>query len=137
MNTNDAIDHRNMLRVDAHPVSLRLPPGAAVFTVRGEVWLTQEGMAADIVLKRGERFDVRNRSKLVISATSESADVFIVDPSVARAHRQDNVYDFARSRAAQLRHDELVRLANAIALRLRSLAARWRGARVLTRISAS
>ena len=138
MNPNDAISSSNTLHVDAKPVSMRLPAGSAIFATRGEVWITQEGMIDDIILGPGQRFDVPNREKLVVSATRESADLFIAAPPAARAHRQRDVYDFARSHALQLRHDELARLTNAAAMKVQTLAARWRNLRLLwPRTSAS
>jgi hypothetical protein len=119
------------LRLDAHPVTLHLAPGSAVYAVRGEVWITQEGMRDDIIIAPGGRFVVPGRGSLVISATGDAADLFIVGAELARAHSAPDVFDFARSHAAALRRAELVRLAGRAAVLLRSLIGQLRAAPTL------
>jgi len=97
--------------LDATPLELRLRPGAVVFAVRGEVWITQERMQDDIVIAAGERFDVRSREPLLLSAIKESAVVLVVAPAGAAIASGRDVYDVMRARAKQLRRDELTRLA--------------------------
>ncbi len=113
--------------LDAAPLELRLRPGAAVFAVRGEVWITQERRHDDIVLAAGERFDVRSREPLLLSAIKESAVVFVVVPAEARITRGRDLYDVMRARAAQLRRDELTRLAQIVKDGIAMLVTRTRG----------
>ena len=40
------------LAVDASPTPLRLPKGSAIFAYRGDLWITQEGMRDDWILRR-------------------------------------------------------------------------------------
>jgi hypothetical protein len=114
------------LEVGAAPVALRLPAGSAIFTVRGEAWITQERLADDIILGPGERFDVPNRELLVISATRGPATLFVAEPAAARRHTTRDVVDFARRHAGQLRREDSRYLAGALAAALRDLAGRVR-----------
>lgn len=102
------------INLDLQPLALRLRPGAAVFAVRGEVWLTQERMADDVILAAGERFDVGSRELLIVSATKGSADIHVVAPAQARTANSRDFHDFMRARATQLRHEEIGRLAKAL-----------------------
>ena len=80
-------------------------------------------MIEDIVLGAGQRFDVRSREPLVISATRGRAVLFIARPAVARRHGERNVLDFVRRHAAdQRRHmvDTLFDRARALLQRARS-----------------
>ena len=121
--------HRNdaTFSLDATPLKLRLSPGAAVFAVRGQVWITQERMADDIVLVAGQRFDVRGREPLLLSAIKESAVVLVVAPEEARISSGRDLYDVMRARAAQLRRDELTHLTHAIQDGIAMLLTRTRG----------
>jgi hypothetical protein len=121
----------NTLRVDTHPVTLHLLPGSTVFAVRGEAWITQDGLCEDIIVTPGRAFVVPGRGSLVISATRDAADLFIVRPELARAHPATDVFDFARSQAAALRRAEIVRVAGRAAALWRSLVAQLRGAPIL------
>lgn len=121
---HDATD--NALRVDTHPVTVHLRPGSTIFAVRGEAWITQEGLRDDIILAPGGRFIVPGHGSLVISATRGAADLFIVRPELARAHPATDVYDFARSHAAALRRAEILRVARGAVVQLRSLVAQLR-----------
>jgi hypothetical protein len=98
-----------------------------VFGVRGKVWLTQERMADDVILAAGERFDVRSRELLIVSATQGSADIHIVAPADARAASSRDLHDFMRTRAMQLRHEEIGRLASVLRGEIIGLIARTRG----------
>jgi len=115
------------IKLDSQPLALRLLPGAAVFAVRGEVWLTQERMADDVILAAGERFDVGSRELLIVSATKGSADIHIVAPAEARAANSRDLHDFMRTRATQLRHEEIGRLASVLRGEIFGLIARTRG----------
>ena len=39
------------------PLSLYLPEGAAIHSVVGKLWITQEGLIDDFIIPAGERFD--------------------------------------------------------------------------------
>jgi hypothetical protein len=114
------------MHLDREPVSVRLPAGAAIFAVRGEAWITQEGMFDDVVLGPGQRFDVSTGEQLVISATRGTADLFIARPLYARRLPVADVHDFARCRAARLRREEIAQFSSALVDAARALAARLR-----------
>lgn len=105
MNSSPSLDPSagTTFEVDGTPITLRLPAGAALFTVRGEAWITQERMPDDVILGAGDRFDVRGRGPLVISATHGRAALFVAEPGVARLLPMHDVHDFVRSHARQLR----------------------------------
>ena len=115
------------INLDSQPLALRLRPGSAVFGVRGKVWLTQERMADDVILAAGERFDVGSRELLIVSSTKGSADIHIVAPADARTANSRDLYDFLRTRAIQLRHEEIGRLAKVLRGEIFGLIARTRG----------
>ncbi len=74
------------LAVDASPTSLRLPNGSAIVAYRGDLWITQEGMRDDWILRPGERFDVKGRGLILVSATRRgSAHLFVVSPPRLRS----------------------------------------------------
>jgi len=75
------------VRIDANPLRLQLPIGSAVFVVRGEVWLTQDGCTEDFVLGAGRRFDVRSDELIVVSATNGDAQLYVARPAIAAAAR--------------------------------------------------
>src|SRR4051812_17106886 len=52
-----------------------LDPAVCVRCVRGNIWVTQEGDARDIVLAPGEQFVPARRGKVVIQALSHDAAV--------------------------------------------------------------
>ena len=85
------------------PITLRLRAGTAIFVVRGEAWITQEGTPHDMILRAGDRFNVPARAPLVISATRDRVDVYVVRPAAARLSASCNVHDFMRAQAAHLR----------------------------------
>lgn len=112
MNRNSEIlESSPSLSLDATPVSLRLPAGAAVFALHGTVWLTQERLRDDIVLAPGDRFDVKSSALILVSAVKDGATLVIAPPSAARAHAQRDIYDFSRANALRLRIEENSRLA--------------------------
>lgn len=109
------LDLASMLyRVDGDGLALRPPVGAALFVARGEVWLTQDGLREDLILRAGERFDVRRPGMVVVSATHGAADVYLARAADARVEGAQDLYDFLRATAARLRDEELVRLAHAL-----------------------
>ncbi len=105
MNTNLELDHGDArtMEVEDEPIQLRLPSGSAIFVTRGEAWITQERRLDDFIVGPNERFDVLRRDPLVISATRGRVQMLVVAPAVARRHPQRDVYDFVRSRGAELR----------------------------------
>ena len=94
----------------------------------GEAWITQERMTEDIILGAGQRFDLRTRDRLVISATHGRAVLFVAHPAVARRHSERNVVDFVRSHAAQRRRDAADRVVDVLIDRARALLLRARSA---------
>jgi len=108
------------------PITLRLRAGSAVFAIRGEAWITQEGTLQDVILRSGDRFDVPTRAPLVISATRGRVDVCVVRPAAARLTASCNVHDVIRAQAAQLRRAESARVFDALAQGASSLLARAR-----------
>jgi hypothetical protein len=118
-----------LIEVDATPLALTLPAGAALFALRGEVWLTQEGSIEDLFLVPGQRFDVRSRAPIVVSATGQPAELYVAQPADAGAVETADLHDFLRASALRLRRDEIDRLTASVAQRVTSL-----GARVLARL---
>jgi hypothetical protein len=102
------------LDLDATPRPLRLPLDAAVYAVRGTIWITQERLRDDIILAAGERFDVRRDGLILASAVKGTATIHVVQPAVARAHLRRDIYDFARARAARLRHEAIGEFADLV-----------------------
>ena len=69
MNRNTlAQDEATMFTVAGNPMPLSLPIGSAIFVYLGQVWITQEGMREDVILRPGERFTVRSGALIVASA---------------------------------------------------------------------
>lgn len=116
------------LDVDTTPVTLRLPRGSVVFTVRGEAWLTQEQRLDDVILAPGARFDVASTAPIVVSATRAHATLHIARPVGACRRAARDVYDFARCRAQALRREELLRLGDALSGLVRGWTLRLRAA---------
>jgi hypothetical protein len=125
------------LSVEHTPMSLRLPAGAVIFTVRGETWITQERVAGDIILGPGERYDVSSRAQIVISATGQSAVVHVVKPESALARCARDVHDYARHCAGTLRREAADRAASFVAHAIRSTALRLRALVTLHRRTAT
>jgi hypothetical protein len=117
------------IELDDRPRTLRLPRGAAIFALRGEAWLTQEGHYEDVTLAAGRRYDVPDRAPIVVSATRGRAELFVVRPADARAVAAAGLHAFLREQALRLRHEETGRLLASASRRLREL-----GARVLARL---
>ena len=105
-----------LLEIDqTHPLSVRVPVGSAVHCITGRVWLTQEGLPDDIVLAAGEKFVVRQKGLIVLKGICGAALVYL---SAGTRERGDEAVIFTRdfldaahTRAVELRHEELARLA--------------------------
>ena len=118
------------LSLDDAPLPMQLPVGAAIFALRGKVWITQERLRDDIVLTAGERFDVKGTELILASAISGSALVHVVPAAEARVNREHEIHDFMRARAVRLRRDAVEHAAD----RIGSSIATWitRGRALLT-----
>ncbi|MBK9445491.1 MAG: DUF2917 domain-containing protein [Betaproteobacteria bacterium] len=53
-------------------VALTDKQGFAVDCISGELWITAEGMAGDLILRTGERLQLSGRPRIVISALTPS-----------------------------------------------------------------
>lgn len=100
-----------LIDVDAVPLALRLPAGTALFALRGEVWLTQEGCRDDVMLTAGARYDVRSRAPIVVSALRGQAQLYVAQPAAARAIRVTDLHAFLRANAGRLRSEAIDALA--------------------------
>jgi hypothetical protein len=138
MNRNpESFDTSPMLDLDASPQTLRLPVGAAIFAVRGTVWITQERLRDDIILAAGQRFDVTSKALILASAVKGDAAIHVVQPAEAVAHRHRDIHDFARARASQLRREEIANSFAALAATAASWVTRVRAALAPTSRAAS
>jgi len=115
------------LSLDDAPLPMQLPVGAAIFALRGKVWITQERLRDDIVLAAGERFDVRGTELILASATSGSAVVHVVPAAEARVNREQEILDFMRARAARLRREAAEHVVNRLWSSIATWIARGRG----------
>jgi len=105
-----------LLEIDQpRPLSVRVPVGSAVHCITGRVWLTQEGLPDDVVLAAGEKFVTRQKGLILMNAIGGAALVYL---SVGTQERADGAVIFtpdfleaARTRAVELRREELARLA--------------------------
>ena len=117
MNQNTLAEDQTgtLLTVDTTPMPLQLPLGSAIFTYRGEVWITQEGMQADVILGPGERFDVKRRALILASATKSKnpASVYVACPTDATATSGD-LFALLRHRARRLRAEHVGRWLSSI-----------------------
>lgn len=102
------------LALDAKPHSLRLPTGSAIFAVRGEVWLTQEGMREDVVLAAGARFAVRSDAAIVVSALGGDAVLYVARPADAQAEPAGDLHAYLVGTARRLRNAEIDRAGRAL-----------------------
>lgn len=104
-----------LLEIDqTGPLSVHAPLGSAVHCITGRVWLTQEGLSDDIELAAGEKFVARQKGLIVMNAICGAALVYL---SASAQERADEAVIFtpdfleaARTRAAELRREELARL---------------------------
>jgi len=115
------------LSLDDAPLPLQLPVGAAIFALRGKVWITQERLRDDIVLAAGERFDVKGTELILASAISGSALVHVVPAAEARVNREQEILDFMRARAARLRREAGEHVVNRLWSSIATWIARGRG----------
>jgi hypothetical protein len=128
MNRNLQIfDADVMLSLDDTPLPMQLPAGAAIFAVRGKVWITQERLRDDVVLAAGERFDVKGTELILASAISGSALVHVVPAAEARVNREQAIHDFMRTRAARLRGEAMEHVVNRLWSSIATWIARGRG----------
>ena len=105
-----------LLEIDqTHPLSVRVPVGSAVHCIAGRAWLTQEGLLDDVVLAAGEKFAVRQKGIVVMSGIRGAALVYLSTSTQERADEAviftRDFLDAAHTRAAELRREELARLA--------------------------
>ncbi|MGH6624672.1 MAG: DUF2917 domain-containing protein [Burkholderiaceae bacterium] len=97
----------SLLDITAESVPLHAPIGSAIFAHRGTVWITQESLLDDVILQPGERFIVRSRALILVSATNGSAKVLVASPLDAPASKEGDVYALVRGRARRLRTEAL------------------------------
>lgn len=105
-------DISTLLTVDANPVRLRLPAGSAIFIYSGEVWITQEGLRDDVVLGRGERFDVHSRELILVSAIRGNARIYAASPIDLFACVDSDLFALLDFRAKRLRAEYFDRVAH-------------------------
>ena len=86
--------------VDSTPLAFHLPAGSSIVAYSGTIWLTQEGLLDDVVLRAGGRFTVHNTRGIVISAWRGVAKIQIVAPAYAINNK---LKESARLRATRLR----------------------------------
>ena len=115
------------LSLDDTPLPMQLPVGAAIFALRGKVWITQERLRDDVVLAAGERFDVKGTELILASAISGSALVHVVSAAEARVNREQEILDFMRARAARLRRVAAEHVVNRLWSSIATWIARGRG----------
>lgn len=104
MNPNMEADDfaSTFIRIDANPLPLQLPIGSAVFVVRGEVWLTQDGCTEDFILGAGKRFEIRSDELILVSATKGDAQLYLARPAIAAA-AQPAIPDYLRGARGAIR----------------------------------
>ena len=127
-----------LLEIDrTRPLSVRVPVGSAVHCIAGRVWLTQEGLFDDVVLAAGEKFVVRQKGLIVMNSIRGGALVYLsagtrerADDAVIFTH---DFLDAVQTRAAELRREELARLAGVawdfVKRLVKRTKARWKTAR--------
>jgi hypothetical protein len=108
---------RRLLEIDqSRPLSVRLPVGSAVHCIAGRARLTQEGLLDDVVLAAGEKFVARQKGIIVINGICGAALVYLSANTQERADEAviytPDFLEAARTRAADLRREELARLAS-------------------------
>ena len=108
-----------LLEIDqTRPLPVRVPVGSAVHCIAGRAWLAQEGLLDDVILAAGEKFVVRQKGIIVMNGICGAALVYL---SASTQERADEVVIFTRdfldaahTRAVELRHEELARLADVV-----------------------
>lgn len=126
MNPNAEDLASTFIRIDANPLRLQLPIGSAVFVIRGEVWLTQDGCTEDFILGAGRRFDVRSDDLILVSATKGDAQLYVARPAIAAAARPA-IPDYLRGARGALRSHATSPASDVARHRARSLLERVRG----------
>jgi hypothetical protein len=115
------------LSLDEAPLPMQLPVGAAIFALRGKVWITQERLRDDVVLAAGERFDVKGTELILASAIKGSATIHVVPAAEARVNREHAIHDFMRVRASRLRREAAEQVVDRLGNGIATLIARGRG----------
>jgi len=127
-----------LLEIDqTGPLSVHAPLGSAVHCITGRVWLTQEGLSDDIELAAGEKFVARQKGLIVMNSIRGGALVYLsagtrerADDAVIFTH---DFLDAVQTRAAELRREELARLAGVawdfVKRLVKRTKARWKTAR--------
>jgi hypothetical protein len=101
----------------SQPLAAHLSRGSAVYAIDGLLWVTQEGLIDDVVLKPGQRFDVRHPGLIVATAVEEPSRMYIAaDDSPARdmITMSTESVEVLHRRARDLRRQELARWARLI-----------------------
>lgn len=95
------------------PLSVSLPIGAVVYAVRGQLWITQEGLYDDVIIEAGERFAIERKGLAVITATSPVGVAYLAAPHSGHALGRIPAafFESVTRRAVDLRRRELNRLA--------------------------
>lgn len=86
--------------IGSEPLAFHLPTGSAIVAYSGTIWLTQEGLLDDVILRAGGRFTVRNSRRIVVSAWRGRARMRVAAPATADIGDQ---IDRARNKAKRLR----------------------------------
>ena len=118
MNSNSSARKQTnrLFEIDqTRPLSVRVPVGSAVHCIAGQAWLTQEGLLDDVELAAGEKFVARKKGLIVMNGISGGALVYLTASTQQRADEAviftPDFLDAAYARAAELRRQELARLA--------------------------
>lgn len=90
--------------VGSEPLAFHLPTGSAIVAYSGTIWLTQEGLRDDVILRAGGRFNVRNSRRIVVSAWRGMAQMRVTAPVTANIGDQ---IDRTRDKAKQLRAEAI------------------------------
>jgi hypothetical protein len=86
--------------LDRVPKPLQLEVGSAVYALRGQIWLTQEGRIEDFILDAGQRFEVVSRDLILVSATRGAAQLYIAPPSTVSSGRRVCMTTTARAQCS-------------------------------------
>lgn len=103
----------SLLELTSEPIPLHASIGSVIFAHRGTVWITQEGLFDDVILQPGERFVVRSRALVLMSATNGGAKVLVASPLDAVASNDGDHFALLRVRAQRLRTEALREAARA------------------------
>ena len=94
------------------PFLTSLPIGSAVAAMAGAVWLTQEGLTTDVILRRGDTFDVVHKGSIVLHALNGPGRVHVTSSThpIARTVIDAAAFGAAERGAQRLREHEIRRL---------------------------